>query len=48
MLRPHNNTMKRETYNKIVEEIGKKAPYTEIWPTFYGEAFIMEMNYGID
>ena len=40
MLRPHN-TMKKETYNKIVEEIGKKAPFTEIWPTFYGEAFIM-------
>jgi radical SAM protein with 4Fe4S-binding SPASM domain len=33
--------MKRELWNKIVEEIGANSPDTEIWPTFYGEALIM-------
>jgi len=33
--------MKRELWNKIVEEIGSDAPDTEIWPTFYGEALGM-------
>jgi radical SAM protein with 4Fe4S-binding SPASM domain len=33
--------MKRELWNKIVEEIGKNAPETEVWPTFYGEALGM-------
>lgn len=33
--------MSRELWNKIVEEVGKEAPQTEIWPTFYGEALIM-------
>ena len=33
--------MKRPLWNKIVEELGANAPYTEIWPTFYGEALIM-------
>jgi MoaA/NifB/PqqE/SkfB family radical SAM enzyme len=33
--------MKRELWNKIVEEIGAHSPETEIWPTFYGEALIM-------
>jgi radical SAM protein with 4Fe4S-binding SPASM domain len=33
--------MKRELWNKIVEEIGANSPETEIWPTFYGEALIM-------
>jgi radical SAM protein with 4Fe4S-binding SPASM domain len=34
-------TMKRELWDKIVEEIGREAPETEIWPTFYGEALIL-------
>src|SRR6478736_4069788 len=33
--------MKRELWNKIVEEFGSNSPDTEIWPTFYGEALIM-------
>lgn len=33
--------MKRDLWNKIVEEIGRDAPNTEIWPTFYGEALGM-------
>ena len=40
MIRPQKN-MSREIYNKIVEEIGEKSPYCEVWPTFYGEAFIL-------
>ena len=40
MLRPQQH-MKRSIYNKIVEEVGKKSPMCEIWPTFYGEAFIL-------
>jgi len=40
MLRTKKN-MEREIYNKIVEEVGKKMPNCEIWPTFYGEAFIL-------
>jgi len=33
--------MDRNLYNKIVEEVGREAPGTEIWPTFYGEALGM-------
>ena len=40
MIRPHNH-MSRTMFNKIVEEVGKKSPHCEIWPTFYGEAFIL-------
>ena len=40
MIRPHQH-MKRDLFNKIVEEIGKKHPQCEVWPTFYGEAFIL-------
>jgi len=40
MIRPQQH-MDRAVYNKIVEEIGREAPDTEIWPTFYGEAFIL-------
>jgi len=40
MIRPQQH-MDREVYNKIVEEVGKKSPNCEIWPTFYGEAFIL-------
>ena len=40
MIRPQQH-MERDLYDKIVEEIGREAPDTEIWPTFYGEAFIL-------
>ncbi len=40
MIRPQQH-MDRALYNKIVEEIGREMPMCEIWPTFYGEAFIM-------
>lgn len=33
--------MDRKLWNKIVEEVGREAPNTEIWPTFYGEALGM-------
>ena len=40
MIRPQQH-MDRALYNKIVEEIGREHPDCEIWPTFYGEAFIL-------
>jgi radical SAM protein with 4Fe4S-binding SPASM domain len=40
MIRP-NQHMDREVFNKIVEEIGREHPKCEVWPTFYGEAFIL-------
>lgn len=40
MIRPQAH-MKRSTYNKIVEEIGREHPMCEIWPTFYGESLIL-------
>src|ERR1043166_4071914 len=40
MIRPQQH-MDRALYDKIVEEIGRVSPMTEIWPTFYGEAFIL-------
>lgn len=40
MIRPQQH-MERALYNKIVEEIGRYSPDTEIWPTFYGESFIL-------
>ena len=33
--------MDRSLFNKIVEEVGRESPGTEIWPTFYGEALGM-------
>lgn len=40
LIRPKKH-MKRELWNKIVEEVGKESPDTEVWPTFYGEALVM-------
>ena len=40
MIRPQQH-MERDIYNKIVEEIANEKPDCEIWPTFYGEAFIL-------
>jgi MoaA/NifB/PqqE/SkfB family radical SAM enzyme len=33
--------MDRSLWNKIVEEVGRESPKCEVWPTFYGEAFIL-------
>lgn len=33
--------MKDEIYKKIIDEIADVAPETEVWPTFYGEAFML-------
>lgn len=40
MIRPQKH-MDRTIYDKIVEEIGRESPETEIWPTFYGESLIL-------
>lgn len=40
MIRPQEH-MDRAIFNKIVEEVGRENPMCEIWPTFYGEAFIL-------
>ena len=29
-------------YRKLIDEIAESAPATEVWPTFYGEAFILD------
>lgn len=33
--------MSDELYKKIIDEIAEVAPDTEVWPTFYGEAFAL-------
>ncbi|HOI83468.1 MAG TPA: radical SAM protein [Campylobacterales bacterium] len=33
--------MPDELYKKIIDEIAEVAPHTEVWPTFYGEAFAL-------
>ena len=33
--------MSRDLWNKIVKEVGREDPETEVWPTFYGEALVM-------
>jgi MoaA/NifB/PqqE/SkfB family radical SAM enzyme len=38
--RPHRH-MDRALFNKIVEEVGREHPECEVWPTFYGEAFLL-------
>lgn len=38
--RPHKH-MDRALWNKLVEEIGRVSPDCEVWPTFYGEAFLL-------
>jgi len=40
LIRPKRH-MNRSLHDKIVEEIGRESPETEIWPTFYGEALVM-------
>lgn len=33
--------MEDQVYKKIIDEIAEAAPDTEVWPTFYGEAFTL-------
>jgi MoaA/NifB/PqqE/SkfB family radical SAM enzyme len=40
LIRP-KRPMERALWDKIVKEIGREAPDTEIWPTFYGESLGM-------
>lgn len=41
MTRPKGH-MPMALYRSIVDEIAERAPGTEVWPTFYGEAFVLE------
>ena len=34
--------MSMALYRGIVDEIALRAPHTEVWPTFYGEAFLLD------
>ena len=34
--------MAMSLYRRLIDEIAERAPDTEVWPTFYGEAFILE------
>jgi len=53
MERP-NIHMDGDLYRKIIDEIAEIAPSTEVWPTFYGEAFALgdelfeRLRYGRD
>ena len=40
LIRPKRK-MERSLWDKIVTEMGRESPGTEIWPTFYGEALGM-------
>lgn len=40
MNRP-KKTMAPALFCKIVDEVGKVSPYTEVWPTFMGEALLL-------
>jgi len=40
MTRPRRH-MARALWDKIVDEVGRSSPETELWPTFYGEALIL-------
>ena len=41
MTRPVGH-MPMARYRQIVDEIAERAPHTEVWPTFYGEAFLLD------
>ena len=30
-----------DLYRRLIDEIADTAPHTEVWPTFYGEAFVL-------
>jgi radical SAM protein with 4Fe4S-binding SPASM domain len=40
MKRPKGH-MAMALYRRLVDEIAETAPHTEMWPTFYGEAFVL-------
>jgi hypothetical protein len=40
MARP-KKTMRPELFRKIVDEVAQESPYTEVWPTFMGEALLL-------
>lgn len=40
LVRPRRH-MERALWERIVEEVGRESPDTELWPTFYGEALIL-------
>ena len=40
MTRPVGH-MSMALYRQIIDEIAEHAPHTEVWPTFYGEAFLL-------
>jgi len=40
MERPKGH-MPRALFDRIVEEIGKESPYTELWPAFMGESMLL-------
>lgn len=40
LIRPKRH-MKRALWDRLVEEVAKESPGTEVWPTFYGESLVM-------
>ena len=40
MTRPVGH-MSMALYRQVIDEIAEHAPHTEVWPTFYGEAFLL-------
>jgi radical SAM protein with 4Fe4S-binding SPASM domain len=40
MPRP-KKTMTLEMYKRIIDEVAAESPYTEVWPTFMGEAMLL-------
>lgn len=40
MDRPKTN-LREELFRKVVEEVGRVSPWTEVWPTFMGEALLL-------
>lgn len=41
ILKRKQMVMSDELYTKIIDEIAELSPNTEVWPTFYGEAFVI-------
>lgn len=41
IMKRKKQNMSDELYVKIIDEIAAEAPDTEVWPTFYGEAFVL-------
>jgi len=43
-MKRRRGNMKEWLWRKIVDEIADRAPDTEVWPTFYGEALLLGMK----